>query len=115
MKALIISILILVVIISGISLNAVWVRRSLNEITEITEELNAENISLLEEKWKKAYKVLSFSAHRVDLRVIDDEVRRAALALEDGDIYELLSARSSILSKVEDLLSAQCFDLKTII
>ena len=115
MKTLIISILILLVILTGVIINAVWARDQLTEAIELTSTLSAATLPRLREHWEHTANILSFTAHRKLLGEINDEISKAETAAKEGNEYEFCAAKNSILLKLTNLMSSQCFDIKTII
>lgn len=121
MKALIVSIIILIFTILFITTNTIWSIDKLSNISQTINTISTENTSKCQDKldslletWKDIEPILSLTTNRNDLGQIEHELARLMISFYKNDDYEFSAAKSAIIDIIGEIASYHGFDLKTI-
>lgn len=118
MRALIISIVIILIITAISIFNALWTASRVEELLETVNDIDindSDELTYIIKEWERARSVFTFTVHRIYLREIDDALQRASVAAQREDEFEFESARRSIIYKMKELCDTQCFGWKTVL
>ena len=115
MRSFIVSVIILLVCFGISTANCIWTRDRIELLVQDAESVTKDSIVDFKEKWRSAENILSFTSRRIYIRDIEDALQRLCASLENGDEFELDTAKKALIYKMKELCRSHSFDLKSIL
>lgn len=116
MRAVIISVIILVLTVSFVTVNSVCTQSKLNNILTLIDKADTpEDIMLLIKKWDETERYLSLTIHRRELDDITRSLNDISIAYNNNDGFAFDDAKSSAKEYISEILSSQRLDLRSVI
>ena len=110
MKSFLVSLVLIVLMIGGVTVNCIYINKVGNRIQESTEQLPIPSepdclqmVSELEKQWKKDAQWIHISVNHTIVDRIGEQTSTLVACAQSGDLYGFYTARALLLDAVEDM------------